>query len=136
MPISPPWLTTPDPGALAASGGPRVGDATGVWRNRLVSMALGLSHPAAVTDEATPSSGGSTSALASAVASIVAVAAQRALAAGDLAQLRALVERALDAAEPAHDDGAGPTGLPAIADADTTRERRHLLSLMERQSRR
>jgi hypothetical protein len=71
---------------------------------------------------------GNSAALAAAVAAVVAVAAQRALAAGDLPRLRGLIERALDAAEPAAPaDAAEGTGLPAIADAEPLAERRRLI---------
>jgi hypothetical protein len=77
---------------------------------------------------------GSTAALAAAVAGVVAVAAQRALAAGDLPRLRALIERALDSVEPAAQAEAGDAKeLPAIADAEPRVERRRLAVLMRRQ---
>jgi hypothetical protein len=72
-------------------------------------------------------------ALAAAVAAIVAVAAQRALAAGDLPGLRALIDRALDAAESAPPNAAEETQLPSIADAEPRQERRRLSALMRRQ---
>ncbi len=72
-------------------------------------------------------------ALAAAVAAIVAIAAQRALAAGDLPGLRELIERALDAAEPIASDAREEARLPAIADAEPQAERRSLAALLRRQ---
>lgn len=74
--------------------------------------------------------------LASAVAGIVSVAAQRALAAGDLPALREAIERALDtvAGTPATDprDAVNPE-VPHIADAEPAREREQLLALSQQQ---
>ncbi len=76
-----------------------------------------------------------TSALAASVAAIVAVAAQRALAAGDLPGLRALVERALNAVEPPFGEEREEPDLPPIADAEPEAEGLRLLALMRRQRR-
>ena len=73
--------------------------------------------------------------LHAAIAGVVAVAAERAAAAGELAALRDAVERALDAAEVAAADPreADMTALPDIADHDGTEETR-LRALMLRNS--
>jgi hypothetical protein len=71
--------------------------------------------------------------LAAAVAAIVAIAAQRALANGEFAALRALIDRVLDAAEPQVENDAEDDRLPMIADADAPRERDRLAALLARQ---
>lgn len=73
--------------------------------------------------------------LYAAIAGVVAVAAERAVAAGELAALRDAVERALDAAEVAAADPreADMADLPAIADHDGAEEAR-LRALMLRTS--
>ncbi|WP_372622309.1 hypothetical protein [Falsiroseomonas sp.] len=72
--------------------------------------------------------------LVAAVAGIVAVAAERARAAGDLGALREAIERALDAAAPPAGDPREPgaTDLPRITDADPALEQTRLRALLAR----
>ena len=90
--------------------------------------------------EARPATGqdpqGATLMLARAVAGIVAIAAQRAREAGELAALRDEVQRALDQPEPetnADPREAGMEDPPAIVDAETQSEGERLAALMRRQ---
>ena len=74
--------------------------------------------------------------LARAVANIVAIAAERAHQAGELAALRAEVQRALDQPEPQVNTDPREAGMedpPAIADAETQSEGERLAALMQRQ---
>jgi hypothetical protein len=77
----------------------------------------------------------SAAALVAALAGVVAIAAPRAGEAGLLPRLRALLDDALDAAEPAPAVEPGMTELPDIEDADPALERRRLAALMRRQRR-
>lgn len=123
MPIPPPvvatpWLPWPD--GMSSSGG---------WGGRMLGLAMSLVQPAG---RERPQPSGGTAPLAAAVAGIVAIAAQRAKAAGDLGSLRALIDRALDSAEPQGEAQEDAT-LPRIADADPLAERQRLLALAARQ---
>lgn len=124
MPIPPPlvampWLPWPE----APRGETR-------WGERLAGFAMSLLQSPAGRER--PQSSEGTATLATAVAGIVAVAAQRARLAGDLANLRALIERALDTADPSTEAEEDPA-LPRIADADPLTERQRLLALAARQ---
>jgi len=132
MTVPPTFL---EPGwSPAATGGEALwpfGGGEGGWTGRHPRAA-----PAALSAAAALREGGAArpagGALASAVAAIVAIAAQRAFAAGELGQLRALVERALEVGEPAAEE-AEEAGLPPIADADPAEEARRLGALLQRQ---
>ena len=104
------------------------------WGDRLLAMANTLVHAPVLPGRERPRAG--TPSLASAVAAIVGIAAQRAQAAGELGNLRALIERALDAVEQPAEDTQEGAGLPCIGDMDADQEQTRLLSLMQRQSRR
>lgn len=90
-----------------------------------------LSHSAV-----SPPSGGlrGPAGLVAAVAGIVAIAAERARAAGDLGALRDAIERVLDGTAPPAADPREPGGadLPRIADADVALEEPRLRALLAR----
>ena len=118
---------------LGRAAGPDLADG----RSRMAGPAdrPGDEHPQRPVEPAAFARAGQRqSGLAAAVASIVAIAAQRARAAGDLGHLRSLIDRALEAADPQPDDTAAedPT-LPRIADADPQQEGQRLAALMCRQ---
>lgn len=100
-----------------------------------MTTALSRSRPwlaAAATAE--PRGHARSSKLIAAVAAIVALAAERARAAGDLGALREAIERALDSATPGSDDPRDDPGaeLPRIADADPRLEESRLRALLAR----
>ena len=135
MPVPPPLTLTPAP--LGLSGGRawyetmRPSGAE-TWGERLLTLANTLMHtPVLVGRER-----GGAPTLASAVAAIVGIAAQRAQAAGELSDLRASIERALDEVQQPSEEVPDGAGLPCIADAEVEQERDRLLSLMRRQGRR
>lgn len=127
---------------------PALGTAAG-WAERLAEIGLHLMQqplasthmdterrPGAAPASKRPVSG--TAALSAAVASIVAIAAQRALAAGELPKFREAIDRALDALTPDAEagdprDNAMPE-LPRIADADPAQEVSRLMRLLRGQS--
>lgn len=132
MPIPPPLQTLSfsagSPGGWDdADDGPLWG-----WGARLRDATLSLLSTPVMREGDAPGFG--TEALSAAVSAIVAIAAQRARAAGDLSRLRALIERTLDAAEPAADELGEGTGLPCIADADFGQERQRLSALAQYQA--
>jgi hypothetical protein len=133
MPVPPPLPPIPPAGRLPEGlWRPGLeGDPGPEWGDRLLGLAMSIVHPPSAAGRDRRE--GNTAALATAVASIVAIAAQRAAAAGDLAQLRALVERALDAAEPVVTDAPDAGAGVCNADADPGEERRRLLQLASRQ---
>jgi hypothetical protein len=116
------------------------------WAERLVAGSLasqrGAAHASSVlpgSQELTPTRAASgTASLTAALAGIVVIAAQRALAAGDLPKLREAIDRAFDSvlseaeARDPREDGMGE--LPRIADAEPTSEAGRLRHLMRRQS--
>ncbi|MGG5811180.1 hypothetical protein [Falsiroseomonas sp. CW058] len=131
--MTPIWHGAPAGGpgpdaSWAAWTGPAAG-----WGERLLGLAMGILHPpGGLPPLQRREAEDGTGALAAAVAAVVAIAAQRARAAGDLPRLRAVIDRALDAAEPAEEEVAD-AALPCIADADPAEERRRLMALARRQ---
>ncbi len=116
------------------------------WAERLVARSILPNRPTLAKSNALPCASdltavrapSGTTSLTSALAGIVVVAAQRALAAGDLPRLREAIDRAFDSvigeAEP-HDPREENMGeLPRIADAEPTSEAGRLRHLMRRQS--
>jgi hypothetical protein len=149
----------PDFATLPAWPFPGLGSASG-WAERLVVRSL--AQPSRAEREArgslqgtrtpgltqredlrpgetpTPSRPGAAIAgLTTAIANIVAVAAQRALAAGELPKLRDAIDHAMEAAsgdaEQADPRDACMPDLPRIVDAEPSHEAGRLLSLLRRQ---
>ena len=137
MPIPPPLTLAPasfgSPGGHAWCDTVQQDDGES-WSDRLLALANTLMHAPALPGRERARAGATS--LASAVAAIVGIAAQRAQAAGELGNLRALIERALDVVEQPAEEAQDGVGLPCIGDMDAEQERTRLLSLMQRQDRR
>jgi len=113
---------------------PGMGTANG-WAERLVSGSTALANP---TPEIPARAASVQTGLTAAIANIVVVAAQRALAAGELPKLREAIDRAIDSVS-AEVEARDPrdtavSDLPRIADAEPNHEAGRLMSLMRSQS--
>lgn len=142
-----PTMSSATPDFSLPKGWPFVGqDPKLDWAERLIKGSL---EPLRATDDAktalpsaadlAPQRGSiNTTSLTAALAGIVVIAAQRALAAGDLPKLRDAIDRAFDSvlgqAEATDPRENGMGELPGIADAQQTVEAWRLSHLMQRQS--
>jgi hypothetical protein len=125
--LAPPTQAWPFPGIGTAAG----------WAERLVAMSLSRTarRGSAARGFSPAESARPAPSLTAAIAAIVAVAAQRARATGDLPALRDAIDRALDSADlPADEDPReqGMAFLAPISDA-AGQEGGQLMSLMQRQ---
>lgn len=142
-----PMISSALPEFAAAKAWPFAGiDSNAGWADRLLSISLAPNRANANTGAAMPNvadlssrrSPSGTTSLTAALAGIVVIAAQRALAAGEFPKLREAIDRALhsvlgdgEAGDP-REDGMGE--LPRIGDIDLRWEMNRLSHLMRRQA--